>query len=86
MPYVYILENEESKYYVGSTTDLERRMEHHMGGYTPSTHRMGKLRLVLLQEYKTLLEARRVEFKLKSLKRHDYIANIVKDGFIKIKP
>ena len=86
MPFVYILQNERRKYYVGSTINLQERMRHHMGGYTPSTHRMGKLQLVFYQEYKTLVEARSVEVKIKKLKRHDYIANIIKDGFIKTKP
>ncbi len=86
MPFVYILQNEKGKYYIGSTIDLKNRMKHHAGGYTPSTKRLGKLELVFYQKYENLKEARMVEFKLKKLKRHDYIANIVKDGFIKIKP
>ena len=86
MPYVYILENEEGKYYIGSTLDLKERIRHHMGGYTPSTKRLGKLKLVFYQEYKFFKEARSIELKLKKLKRHDYIASIIKDGFIKMKP
>jgi predicted GIY-YIG superfamily endonuclease len=86
MPFVYILQNENRRYYVGSTTNLKQRMSHHLGGHTPSTKRLGKIKLVFSQEYKTLQQARSIEYKLKSLKRHDYIANIVKDGFIKMKP
>ena len=86
MPFVYILKNEEGRYYIGSTTDLNDRMSHHLGGHTPSTRRIGDLELVFTQEYKFLKEARSVELKLKKLKRRDYIASIVKDGFIKIKP
>lgn len=86
MSFVYILQNDIGKYYIGSTINLEDRINHHMGGYTPSTKRLGNLRLIFSQKYHTLKEARSVEMKLKKLKRHDYIANIVKDGFIKIKP
>ena len=86
MPFVYILKNEEGKHYVGSTTDLERRIHQHTKGHTYSTKRWGKLMLVLSQEYKSLSDARRVELKLKKLKRGDYIAKMVQDGFIKIKP
>ncbi len=86
MPFVYILQNEEGKYYIGSTVNLEDRMEHHLGGYTPSTKRLGNIKLVFYQRYETLKEVRSIETKLKKLKRHDYIANIIKDGFIKIKP
>jgi predicted GIY-YIG superfamily endonuclease len=59
-------------------------MEQHSTGHTPSTKRLGIGKLVLQQEFKTLKEARSVEFKLKQLKRHDYIAKIVQDGYIRI--
>ena len=86
MAFVYILQNQLGKYYIGSTLDIVRRMRHHAGGYTPSTKRMGKMRLVFKQEYLTLPEAREVERKLKRLKRKDYIRKIVEEGYIKIKP
>lgn len=86
MPFVYILKNVLGKHYIGSTTNLDERMKHHLGGYTPSTKRLGNIELVFSQEYKFLKEARSVELKLKKLKRADYLAKIIKDGFIKIKP
>ena len=86
MASVYILKSETGNYYIGSTTDIKSRMRHHHGGHSPSTSKMGKLELVLNQEYKSLQEARNIELKLKKLKRRDYIANIIKDGFIKMKP
>ncbi|MCR4275778.1 MAG: GIY-YIG nuclease family protein [Candidatus Parcubacteria bacterium] len=86
MAFVYILKFATGKFYVGSTTDIQNRLEHHMGGYTPSTKRLGEGKLVLKQDYPTLQEARSVEYKLKKLKRHDYIAKIVQDGYIKIVP
>lgn len=86
MAFVYILEFVSGKFYVGSTTDLQNRMKHHMGKYTPSTKRLGTGRLVLSQEYTSLSAARSVERKLKALKRHDYIAKIVQDGYIRIMP
>ncbi|MFH1170381.1 MAG: GIY-YIG nuclease family protein [Candidatus Vogelbacteria bacterium] len=86
MSWVYILENSEGKYYVGSTVDLESRIKHHHGGDTPSTKRLGKMLLVFQQKYSTIDEARKVERRLKSLKRKDYIGRIVRDGFIKYRP
>ena len=86
MPCVYILEFENGKFYVGSTTDLERRLRQHSSGHTHSTERLGIGELVFKQDYDTLEDARSVEYKLKKLKRHDYIAKIVADGYIKIKP
>ena len=84
MGYVYILQNEKGNYYVGSTTDIERRFKQHQEGHTPSTKRMKGLNLVFYQKFDTLGEARNIENKLKKLKRHDYLEKIVKDGFIKI--
>jgi hypothetical protein len=46
---------------------------------------MGVLALAFSQEYQTLREARKIERKLKRLKRKDYIEKIIKDGYIKIK-
>jgi putative endonuclease len=86
MGYVYILKNEKGKYYIGSTTDIERRMKQHGEGHTPSTHRMGKLELVFSQKFDNLKQARYIEYRLKKLKRRDYIDSIVRDGFIKIVP
>ncbi|HEY4477941.1 MAG TPA: GIY-YIG nuclease family protein [Candidatus Paceibacterota bacterium] len=86
MAFVYILKNEDGKYYVGSTVDIEQRLRHHQGGYTPSTHRMGKLELVFSQKFETLKDARNIESRLKKFKRRDYIERIVNDGFIKILP
>jgi predicted GIY-YIG superfamily endonuclease len=84
MAFVYILQSDKGRYYIGSTTDMVERLKHHAGGYTPSTKALGKMRLVLQQEYATISGARKVEARLKRLKRKDYIAKIVKDGHIKI--
>ena len=85
MAWVYILKNQKDNYYIGSTTDIQKRIKHHQRGHTPSTHRMGKLELVFSQKIASLKEARGIELKLKKLKRRDYIASIIKDGFIKIR-
>lgn len=53
---------------------------------THSTKRLEQGTLVFRQNYQTLTDARSVEYKLKKLKRRDYIANIVQDGYIRIKP
>jgi predicted GIY-YIG superfamily endonuclease len=84
MGYVYILQNEKGNYYIGSTTDVERRFRQHQEGHTPSTKRMSGLKLVFSQKFDTLEEARYIELKLKKSKRHDYIEKIVNDGFIRI--
>lgn len=82
--YIYILEDSRQKFYIGSTDNVERRLKQHNSRHTQTTSRMGKLNLVFCQEFDTLREARRIEFKLKRLKRKDYIKKIVADGYIKI--
>jgi len=85
MSWVYILENEDGKYYIGSTTNLDNRLKHHQGGHTPSTKRLGRLKFVFSQEYKLLKSARIIERKLKKLKRKDYIKKIIEQGTIKMR-
>ena len=86
MAYVYILESlVDGRYYVGSTINLETRLRHHVNGGTPSTKRYGKIKLVFSQEYGSLEKARYIEKRLKKLRRKDYLAKIINDGFIKIK-
>ncbi|OGG43983.1 hypothetical protein A2841_01325 [Candidatus Kaiserbacteria bacterium RIFCSPHIGHO2_01_FULL_48_10] len=86
MPCVYILQFSKGEFYIGSTDNFDRRVKQHNNGHTHSTKRLGEGVLVLKQNYQTLKDARSVEYKLKKLKRHDYIAEIVQDGYIRIKP
>lgn len=86
MAYVYILETSSGKYYIGSTSNLEKRLKHHRGGHTPSTKKLGSVTLAFSQKYVTLAEARYIERRLKKLKRRDYIEKIIQDGFIRIVP
>ena len=83
---VYILQDDTGRHYIGSTNDLNRRLKQHRQGQTPTTHRFNNPKLVFSQEYPTLLDARKVELKLKRLKRKDYIEKVIKDEFIKIIP
>lgn len=86
MPFVYILKTSSGKYYIGSTDNLEERIKHHRGGFTPSTKRLGNIELIFNQEYSSLDDARSIERKLKKFKRKDFIEKILRDGVIKIKP
>jgi len=82
---VYILKDNNNKFYVGSTPDLERRMRQHKKNHTKTTHRMKNPVIALTQGYSSLKEARKIEIKIKNLKRKDYIEKMIGDGFIKIK-
>jgi predicted GIY-YIG superfamily endonuclease len=61
-------------------------MKQHASGHTQTTRNMQSPKLIFSQEYGSLDEARKIEKKLKSFKRKDYIDTIIADGYIKIKP
>ena len=80
MFWLYILKNElTNRYYIGSTNNLERRLEQHKKGYTRTTKILGTYDLVYKEEYNTLLEARLREKKLKSYKSKKYIEWLITD-------
>lgn len=84
--FVYILKDDKNRFYIGSTSDIKRRMRAHKNGYTQTTRNMTNPILVLVQEYATLNNARNIERKIKKLKRKDYIENMVRVGYIKMTP
>ncbi len=85
MAYVYILQSDKNgKFYIGSTENIERRLEEHNSGKVFSTKGLRPLKLIFKQYYGGLKTAKRIERKVKSLKRRDYIIKIVKEGNIKI--
>jgi putative endonuclease len=69
MAWVYILRGSGGRHYIGSTTDLVRRLEQHRGGHVHSTRRLGwPLELVASLELGTLSDARGFELELKRKK------------------
>ena len=80
---VYILKNNEGRYYIGSTNNLNRRLKQHSRGHTQTTNFRKMHELVFIQHFDTLAYARKVELWLKKLKRKNYIEKIVRDGYIK---
>ena len=84
--FVYILEDDAGVYYVGSTVDVDFRYEkQHLKGRTQTTSKMLNPKIVLRQEYPTIEQARRIEMKIKRLKRKDYIKKMVTEGRITMK-
>lgn len=86
MAWVYILKTKSGRYYIGSTPDIERRFYQHIHKHTHSTSRLYPEKILLKQEYRTLKEARSVEYKIKKLKRKDYIEKMIKEGYIRTLP
>ncbi len=78
MAFVYILRSEASgRYYIGSSTDLVRRMEEHGRGHSPATRGRGPWRLVYQEEYATLAEGRRRERQIKRWKSARLIDRLI---------
>ncbi|MEI6378117.1 MAG: GIY-YIG nuclease family protein [Candidatus Falkowbacteria bacterium] len=85
--YLYILQSRKNlRYYIGSTTDVQRRLSEHNTGRNPSTKNLRPLIVVFLKHYEILREARQIEYKLKKFKSRDIIEKIIKEGDIKMGP
>ena len=66
MPYLYILKSlKDNNLYVGTTIDLEKRIEKHNSGYVKSTKYRRPLKLVYNKYFDTLSEARKKEWEFK---------------------
>jgi putative endonuclease len=78
MASLYILQSETtSRYYIGSTSDLGRRLSEHARNHTPSTRNRGPWKLVFREEFATLPEARRREAEIKRWKSSRLIAALI---------
>lgn len=82
MGWVYILRGNNNRYYVGSTKDVERRLSQHNNGESKYTKNLRPLKLVFQQRFENLNQARHIEYKLKKLKRRDYLDKIIDSGKI----
>ena len=84
--YVYIIQSlKNGMYYIGSSKNPIKRLAEHNTGKVRATKNKGPWSLKFVQKYPTIRIARQIEYKIKKLKRRDYISRIIKDGFIKIK-
>ena len=69
MAWAYILRCSSGRHYIGSATDLERRLEQHRRGHTHTTRRLGgSLELAAALELGSLATAREWERELKRKK------------------
>ena len=73
MCWLYILKSEDSRYYIGSTNNLDRRLKQHRTGRTRTTRVLKTKELVYVEEFDNIDFARLREKKLKSYKSKKYI-------------
>ena len=84
MSYVYILKSEKSgRLYIGSTEDVQRRLERHNRGLVSATRNFCPWRLAFYQQVESLSVARATEARLKKYKRRDFIEKIISEGVIR---
>ena len=78
MPCTYILRSKSSgRYYVGSTSDLARRVSEHLRSHSLATRGRGPWTVVYTEEFPTLLEARRRELQIKRWKSAKLISELI---------
>lgn len=83
--YVYILKSlRNQRYYIGSTINVSNRFEKHQNGLVKSTKSLRPLKIELVQEYESIRIAKQIEYKIKCLKRRDYIDKMIAEGHIKM--
>ena len=63
--------------YVGSTQNLEKRLEQHNNGYVKATKYISPLELKFYKKFETVKEARQMEYKIKQLKSRKIIERII---------
>ena len=80
--FTYILLSLKSgKFYIGSSDDIERRLQDHNWSRTPSTKSGIPWKVVYWEVFESRAEAVSREFEIKSKKSRKYIEKLI-DGFI----
>jgi len=85
MNYVYTLKSANDEYYLGSTSNLERRLIEHNSGKTKGIKYKLPAELVFSQSYENITETRNIERKLKKFKSRKILEQIITEGRIKIR-
>ena len=80
MHYLYILIGKQSgKYYIGETSNIEKRIQRHRTGKTSFGKRNKDLEIVYKKEFNNRSEARKFENFLKEQKSHKFIDKLIKE-------
>jgi putative endonuclease len=82
MPYfAYILFSDKTKrYYIGSTQDIQKRLERHNAGATKSTKTGRPWRLVYSEKFESRSDAIKREYNLKKMKSKSYIEILIRNN------
>ena len=78
MFFLYILWSESAgRFYIGNTKNMPARLAHHNAGGTPSTKSFRPWKLVYIETFGTLHEARKREKQIKSWKNPSYMVRVL---------
>ena len=81
MSWLYILKNATTgRFYIGSTNNLSRRLRQHKSGLTRTTRVLKTDKLVYVEQFNSIIEARIREKKLKSYKSRRYIEWLISNN------
>ena len=80
MPYTYILKTIKDTYYIGSTNNIDERLNKHNKGEIKSTKNKLPVKLVFKEYYQTKSEAQKKEYKIKKWKSRKMIETLIKQG------
>ena len=79
--YTYIIQSEKTgKYYIGSSEDVQKRLQQHNWSRTPSTKSGIPWKLVYTEKYNTRTEAVSREYAIKKKKSRKYIEFLIKSS------
>ncbi len=77
---VYILKSQKnSRYYIGSTSNIDKRVYEHNIGKVPSTKNTRPWVVKVFIKCDSLTEARSSEYRLKKYKRRDIVEKVIED-------
>ena len=80
MAWVYMLSSASGRYYIGSTINLDERLEQHRRGHTHTTKRLGgDLKIAAAVEMDSLAEARIFERELKRKKNPELALFVLRE-------
>ena len=77
MYYLYILKNKKGSYYIGTTNNIERRIQEHNNGKSKATKNRGPWNIVYTEKFRTRSQAMKREYYIKSQKSKKFIKNLV---------
>ncbi|PIS42375.1 MAG: endonuclease [Candidatus Kerfeldbacteria bacterium CG08_land_8_20_14_0_20_40_16] len=77
---VYIIQSENKRYYIGTTSDIQRRLKEHNEGLSTWTKRFKNWKLIYSEKFDKLSQARKREIFFKKQKGGDGFFKIIKDN------